>query len=162
MPRATPRTTPPSDLTPRRIEGSLLVVEGFKDAAGTEWRPGDRSSLYRHAVRQAALERPSLFVMEYETRPVDLEWLAELDQEYGQQYQQLKRTHDEAEAARNRALREEFKEQERPDPKDLERRYKKQEAEREERRKQAGEEHERQGIENELAYRHRSGYHFDD
>jgi hypothetical protein len=49
-------------------------------------------------------------------------------------------------------------EQHRPDPKDLERRFKKQEAEREERHKKAREERERLSIEGELADLH-SGFH---
>jgi hypothetical protein len=34
-----------SETEPRRIETSLLVVEGFTDRGGTEWRAGDRAPL---------------------------------------------------------------------------------------------------------------------
>ncbi len=76
----------PTSLTetaaPRQIETTLLVLEQFRDPSGTEWRPGDRAPLLRRAVRQAAFERPELFVMEYETAPLDLDWLRELDLRY--------------------------------------------------------------------------------
>jgi hypothetical protein len=30
-------------MTPRMIESSLVVAEGFTDRAGSEWQPGDRA-----------------------------------------------------------------------------------------------------------------------
>jgi hypothetical protein len=72
---------------PERVETSLLVVEGFRDASGAEWRSGDRAPLQRRSVRLAALERPDLFVMEYATESVDLDWLRALDAKYEASYQ---------------------------------------------------------------------------
>ncbi len=70
--------------------------------------------------------------------------------------EQAKKRRDEREAARERALRDELKAQDTPQP-DLARRYKQQEKERAKRQEQAVEERERQAIERELAYG--SGFH---
>ena len=72
---------------PRRIETSLLVVARFNDSAGTTWEVGDRAPLARRAVRETALLRPELFLVEYETLPLTQDdltgWLAELVAKYG-------------------------------------------------------------------------------
>jgi hypothetical protein len=122
---------------PRRIETSLLVVQGFKDANGFEYVEGDRAPVSSRSVRQAALANPELFVMEFETAPVDLELLRRLDAEHDADYERMKAAKGTAEARREQALRKELKEQQRGDPKDLERRYAKQEREREERERRS-------------------------
>jgi hypothetical protein len=151
--------------TPRRIETSLLVVESFTDQGGTEWRSGDRASLGYRNVRRAAREHPERFRMEFETLPVDLEWLAELDARYDADYQQAKRGREEAEARRQRAIREEFEAQGHGpsrNQRELERRFKRQEAERAEHEKAVREDRERQRLEAELALDLRPGFHFND
>ena len=143
---------------PRRVESTVLVLEQFNDRSGTEWRPGDRAPLHSRAVRQVAMERPELFVMEYETAPVDLDWLRELDLRYEAEYQEAKKLRDEREAGREKALRDEMKAQDAPQP-ELERRYERQEKERAEWEKKAREERERQKLEGELAFQRGSGFH---
>jgi hypothetical protein len=153
------------DMTPRRIESTLLVVEGFKDGSGFEYRSGDRAPLSRRSVRQAALANPELFVMEYETVPVDLPWLRDLDAERDAEFEQMKAARGTAEARREKALRKELEEQERGDPKDLVRRFERQEREREEHKKKLREARERQQLEAEFARDAApliSGFHFDD
>jgi hypothetical protein len=137
-------------VTPQRVESSLLVVAEFKDSGGADWRPGDRAPLARRAVRQAALERPDLFVMEYETADVDVDWLRELDASYTRQYEAIVKRREQEAEARERALRDELREQDRPDDRDLERRFKQQEAEKAERQKRARDKREREQIEREL------------
>jgi hypothetical protein len=155
-----------SDTQPRRIETSLLVLEQFSDPGGTEWRPGDRAPLRYRNVRLAARRRPELFVMEYETTPVDLDLLAELDRRYDAEYEEVKRGRAEAEARRQRALREELEAQDHAPSRgqrDLERRFKQQEKERAEREKAVREDRERERLEKELAFgQGRSGFHFDE
>jgi len=150
---------------PGRIETTLLVVEGFKDRGGVEYRPGDRALLRYRNVRLAAVERPELFVMEYETAPVDQDWLREVDARYEAEYQQAKRGREGAEARRQRALRDEFEAQgsSSSSQKTLERRFERQEKERAEQKKAVQEERDRQRLEAELAtgaLRH--GFHFTD
>jgi hypothetical protein len=144
-------------MTPRRVESSLLVVEDFKDETGAEWRVGDRAPLARRAVRQAATERPELFRVEFETLPFDpaAGWFGEIVTDYERRYAQLKARRDGEEERRQAALRRELKEQDRGQP-DLERRYKRQEKEKEQRIKQARDEHERRRIEMEIEFA--SGY----
>jgi hypothetical protein len=149
---------------PRRIETSLLVVQGFKDANGFEYVEGDRAPVSSRSVRQAALANPELFVMEFETAPVDLELLRRLDAEHDADYERMKAAKGTAEARREQALRKELKEQQRGDPKDLERRYAKQEREREEHEKKIREAREREKLEAELEGGKAllSGFHFED
>jgi hypothetical protein len=97
-----------------RVEISLLVLEAFLDPSGTEWRRGDRAPLHRRAVRQAALERPELFAMEYATEPVDQVWLAELDKRYDAEYEQAKERRGERKAREQQALVDELKAQDAP------------------------------------------------
>jgi predicted RNase H-like nuclease (RuvC/YqgF family) len=138
-------------VTPRRVESSLLVVEDFKDANGYEWRVGDVAPLARSAVRQAARERPGRFRVEHETLPFDpdAEWFRAIVKTHETRYAEAKRQRDEAEERRQKALREELKQQEKGQP-DLERRYKQQEREREKQAQQAREAIEREQIEREL------------
>jgi hypothetical protein len=150
---------------PRRIETTLLVVEAFKDRGGVEYRAGDRALLRHRNVRIAAKERPELFVMEYETAPVDQGWLRDLDAKYEQEYEQAKRARDEAEARRQRDLRAELEAQSTSSrsQKDLERRFERQEKERAEQKKAVQEERDRQRLEAELATGDlRHGFHFTD
>jgi hypothetical protein len=129
----------------------LLVVEGFKDASGVEWREGDRAPLSRRSVRLVALAHPELFVMEYETASADLAWLREFDARNDAEFERQKARRGNPEARRQKALRKELEEQQRGDPKDLESRYKKQEAEREEHKKRLRAARERQQLEDEFA-----------
>jgi hypothetical protein len=150
---------------PRRIKDTLLVVEQFRDPGGTEWRPGDRAPLKYRNIRRAALERPELFVQEFETVPVDREWLVELDRRYDEEYRQAKRAREEAQARQKQALRDEFEAQGHGpsrNQRELERRFKQQEKEREEREKKLREDRERQRLEKEFALDLMPGYHFDD
>jgi hypothetical protein len=138
-------------MTPQRIESTLLVVEDFKDASGYEWRAGDRASLARAAVRQAATERPALFVMEYASEPFDpkADWFTALTETYEARYDARKKAREAKAETSERALREEMKKQQRGQP-ELERRYREQEREKEKRLEQAREHREREGIEREL------------
>ena len=133
------------------------MLEQFNDRSGAEWRPGDRAPLHSRAVRQFAMERPELFVMEYETAPVDQAWLRELDLRYEAEYERAKKRRDEREAGREKALHDELKAQDTPQP-ELERRYERQEQERAEWEK-VREERERQKLEGELAFQRGSGFH---
>ena len=103
--------------------------------------------------------------MEFETQPVDLNWLAELDRRYDADYEQAKRGREEAEARRKREIQEEFEAQGHGPSRaqrDLERRFAKQEKERAEREKAVREDRERQRIEAELALGQlSSGFHYE-
>jgi hypothetical protein len=160
-----PRLAGGDVMPPQRIETSLLVVAPFKDASGVEWREGDRVPVHRRSVRLAALEHPELFVMEYATEPVDMAWLRRLDAERDAEFEQLKAAKGSAEARRQQALRKELEEQERGpslSQKDLERRFKKQEAERAEHEKKIREAREREKLEAEFALDSSltSGFHY--
>jgi hypothetical protein len=137
-------------VTPRRVEDSLLVVEEFTDSSGADWHRGDRAPLARRAVRQAALEHPERFVMEFETADVDEDWLRELDHTYTLRYEDVKRRREAEAENREKALRQELKEQDRPSDRDLERRFKQQETDKAERQKRARDKREREQIEREL------------
>jgi hypothetical protein len=134
-----------------RVETSLLVVEEFTDSSGTEWRRGDRASLARAAVRRAATERPALFRVEFATEPFDpeAEWFTAIVEEAEARYAQAKHRREGEAETREKALREEMREQQRGQP-DLERRYREQEAAKAERLQQARDERERRQIEAEL------------
>jgi hypothetical protein len=144
-------------VSPRRVETTLLVVEEFKDSHGDAWRVGDRAPLARRAVRQAALERPELFAMEFETVEVDMPWLRELDASYEERVEEVKRRRGREAEEREKALRAELKAQDVSQP-ELERRYAAQEREREKRLERARDEHERERIEHEIEYGI-SGFH---
>jgi hypothetical protein len=138
-------------LTPQRIESSLLVVEPFKDASGYEWQAGDRASLARAAVRRAASERPQLFRVEYATEELDpsASWFQAVVEEYEARYAEAKRLRDGAEERRQKALHEELKEQEKGQPA-LEKRYREQERQREQRAQRVRARIEREKVEREL------------
>jgi hypothetical protein len=140
-------------MNPARVETSLLVVEEFTDSSGTEWRSGDRASLARAAVRRAATERPALFRVEYATEPFDpeAEWFTAIVEEAEVRYAQAKHRREGEAESREKALREEMREQQRGQP-DLERRFREQEAAKEERLKQARDEQERRQIEAEIEF----------
>jgi hypothetical protein len=145
------------------IETSLLVVAAFTDRGGREYLPGDRALLQHRNVRLAALELPQHFVMEYETAEVDVEWLRKLDPRYEAEYEQAKRAREAEKAGRQQALRNELEEQEKRDPRDLARRFKRQEQEREQAKKTIREDAERHALERDLALANqRSGFHYDD
>jgi hypothetical protein len=141
------------------IETTLLVVEGYRDSSGFDWKPGDRAPLARRAVREAAAANPEWFVVEFGTEPFDpaADWFRQLGETYEQRYEKVKRHRDGAEQRRQQALRAEMKAQDEPQP-DLERRYAKQEKERAEARQRARDARERQQIEAELEIG-RIGFH---
>ncbi len=149
-------------MAPRKIEDSLLVVEGFKDGK-VEYRPGDRALLRHRSIRLVAFEHPDWFVVEYETAPVDLDRLREVHADHEADYEAVMRTRGEHKKAQERALREELRLQDEPQP-DLEKRLKKQEEADERRKKELRDQAERATVEAEIAYagaqRH-SGFHFD-
>jgi hypothetical protein len=138
---------------PERVEASLLVVEDFTDANGYEWRVGDRASLARSAVRRAAVETPELFRVEWGTEPLDpeAEWFRAIVETHEARYEERKAAHEAEASNREKALQEELKAQKRGQP-DLERRYREQEREREERVQRARKALERERIERELEH----------
>lgn len=142
---------------PRLVEDTLLVVAPF-ESAGVEYLAGDRVPTRHRAIRRIAAASPQLFAMEYGSEPLDLEWLASIEAEAEGRFKAVKRQR-EAEK-RERALRQEFKEQDAPQP-ELERRFKEQEDERKRREQEAGEE--REEVEKEIAlvgYGYQSGFNF--
>jgi hypothetical protein len=148
---------------PRRIETSLVVAEAFTDREGNQWKRGDRAPLARRAIREAAMQNPGWFRIEYET--VELtsreEWLAAIDERYEARYRQAKHHRDSAQVQEQAALRAEMKDQERGQP-DLERRWKQQQKDREAREKARRADHERRQIENELELGALpGGFHYD-
>ena len=127
------------------IEHTLLVVEAFK-SEGVEYRAGDRVPLRQRRIRRVALERPEFFRQEYATVPVDVARLAELDRAYDDAYDEALRIHGTAESRRKEAERAELEAQERakPDQRELELRFEKQEAERRAREAKVGEDRKRE------------------
>jgi hypothetical protein len=126
----------------------LLVVEGFRDSAGMEWRPGDRAPLARRAVREAAARNPDWFMVEFSTEPLDpaADWFRELAAQHERRYEELKLLREGAEERRQQALREEMAQQNIPQP-ELERRFKQQEKERAEQQERMLEQRQRDQIE---------------
>jgi hypothetical protein len=145
---------------PRLIEDTILVIESFKQD-GVEYLAGDRVPTRHRAIRRIAAASPHLFAMEYSTEPLDLEWLASIEADAEGRYEDVKRLREAKKGQRERALREELKSQDLPQP-ELERRFKKQEAERRKREEQAREERERKDIEREIEFTGdlRSGFNF--
>jgi hypothetical protein len=143
MPRANGKGAPP-----QRIEDTLLVVQPFRAGDGKEYLPCDRHSMHTHRLRSIALQNPELFVMEYETAPVDMTWLTDLDRQYDEQYAEFKHVQGTKKERQEKALRAEFEAQNRDEPsqRELERRYKRQEAEREKRLEQVREAQEREAM----------------
>jgi hypothetical protein len=146
---------------PELITETLLVVAPFKDR-GTEYLRGDRVPVRHLHIRQIAREQPELFAMEYAAEPLDLKWLARVEEDFEEQYRAVKHAREEEKARRKRALREEFESQDRPQP-ELERRFAKQEADDRKREKEAREEREREAVERDIALigdEFRSGFNF--
>jgi hypothetical protein len=141
------------DVTPARVETSLLVVQGFRDGSGFQWRAGDRAPLARRDVREAAAANPQWFVVEFSTEPFDpaADWFRQIGETYEARYAEAKRERDGAAERRQQELREELKQQEKGQP-NLERRYQKQEKERAEWRERVREQRERETIERQLEY----------
>lgn len=136
---------------PERIEDTLLVVAAFKHE-GTEYLAGDRLPIQHRWVRRLASAQPELFVMEFATEPVDQVWLAGLEPAFEERYEAALRARNGRKERQERALRAELEEQNRGQP-DLERRFKKQEAERRRREEEKRAEREREAIEQNLAAR---------
>jgi hypothetical protein len=145
---------------PQLVTDTLLVVESFEQN-GVEYRAGDRVPTRHRAIRRIAAQRPELFAMEVATEPLDLEWLASIEADAEGRYEAVKRLREAEKVQRDRALREELKSQDLPQP-ELERRFKKQEAERRRREEEAREEREREELEREIAFTDdlRSGFNF--
>jgi hypothetical protein len=136
---------------PELITDTLLVVERFKHG-GDEYERGDRLPAHHRWVRRVAREDPELFAVEYAPEPVDLSWLAGLEDD-----SELRYRNREAEKARQeRARRDELEAQDAPQP-ELERRDAKQEAERKKRDEQAREDVEREKLERRIELT--AGYH---
>jgi hypothetical protein len=145
---------------PEKITDTLLVVETFK-SDGVEYLAGDCLPTRHRAIRRIAAASPHLFAMEYGTEPLDLEWLASIEAEAEERYEDAKRLREAEKGQRERALRDELKEQERGQP-ELEKRYRRQQDEQKKREQQVREEREREALEREIAFTSdlRSGFNF--
>ena len=145
----------------QRIEDTLLVVAPFQGQNGTQYLPGDRLPIRHRWVRRLAAEHPEFFVMEFATEPLDLRWLASIEADAEERYEAVKRLREAEKGQRERALRQELKEQEAPQPV-LERRFRQQENERARREREAREEREREELESriEIAGDLRSGFNW--
>jgi hypothetical protein len=145
---------------PQLVEDTILVIQSFKHD-GTEYLAGDRVPTRHRAIRRLAAQMPELFAMEYSTEPLDLEWLASIEAEAEGRYKAVKRLREAEKGQRERALRDELKSQDRPQP-ELERRFKRQEDERKKREQEVLEEREREELEREIAFTSdlRSGFNF--
>jgi hypothetical protein len=161
--RASEDSAPAGGVTAHRIVTSLLVVQGFRDAAsGIDYRPGDRAQLRHRSIRLAALAQPELFAAEFATEPVDLVWLADLHQRAEEQYLQAKLTHEGLRQRKEREEREELEEGKarKRDSDKLERRYAQEQERREEKEREQRELRERQALEATLDLE--SGFHYAD
>jgi hypothetical protein len=134
---------------PELVRDTLLVVQSFK-SDGVEYLVGDHVPTRHRAIRRVAAAHPEWFRMEYETAEVDLAWLAEVEAEAEERYEAVQRLKKAEEGRRERALREELKEQDMPQP-ELERRFKEQEQERKRREQEVSEEREREALEAQTA-----------
>jgi hypothetical protein len=141
---------------PELITDTLLVVERFKHG-GEEYERGDRLPVRHRWVRRVVAEHPDWFRAEYAPEDVDLHWLASLEDDAEERYKAVLRAREEGKARHERAQRAELEEQNASQP-DLERRYRKQEADREREREKAREEREREKVEQ--AVELLGGYHF--
>jgi hypothetical protein len=150
---------------PEPITETLLVTVPFRDR-GVDYLPGDRVPVRHRAIRRIAALHPSWFAMEFAPEDLDLEWLADIEEEAEEKYKVQKRLAEEAKARQKRAIRHELDAQDQPRPGelDLERRFKKQEAEEKKRKEKLREEREREAVENQVALtsNYLSGFHFDD
>ena len=150
---------------PELITETLLVTVPFKDR-GVDYVVGDRVPVRHRAIRRLAAQHPSWFAMEFAPEDLDLEWLADIEEEAEENYKVQKRLAEEAKARQKRAIRHELDAQDQPRPGelDLERRFKKQEAEEKKRKEKMREEREREAVESQvtLTGNYLSGFHFDD
>jgi hypothetical protein len=150
---------------PELITETLLVTVPFKDR-GVDYVVGDRVPVRHRAIRRLAAQHPSWFAMEFAPEDLDLEWLADIEEEAEEKYKVQKRLGEEAKARQKRAIRHELDAQDQPRPGelDLERRFKKQEAEEKKRKEKMREEREREAVESQvtLTGNYLSGFHFDD
>src|SRR5687768_1534552 len=128
---------------PELITETLLVTAAFKHD-GVEFFRGDRVPARHRSIRRIAAASPHLFAMEYAPEDLDLEWLASLEVEAEEKYRMVKQAHEAEKEKKKRALREELKAQDRPQP-ELERRFRKQQEE-EKRKQQVREEREREEL----------------
>jgi hypothetical protein len=133
---------------PELITDTLLVIENFTHD-GVRYVAGDRVPTRHRAIRRIAASSPQFFAMEYSTEPLDLHWLASLEAEAEERYEAVKRLREAEKGQRERALRQELKDQERGQP-ELERRFKEQEKARKRREREAREERERDALEQQV------------
>jgi hypothetical protein len=136
-----------------RIEGTLLVTEGFKDdATGATYQAGDRAPLHYRSVRQHALEHPEAFRVEFATEPLDLDWLREIHEIHEANYV---RTRQSMAAREGEAMRAEWAAQEESKRRSgsLEKRYREQEKRDKERLAAMKDELERQRYERLVMHR---------
>ena len=95
--------------------------------------------------------------MGFAPEPVDLEWVASIEDDSEERYKALLRAREAEKARQAQALRDELKAQDAPQP-ELERRFKKQEAERKKREEQMREEREREKLERRIELT--GGFHY--
>jgi hypothetical protein len=137
-------------MPPELVIDTLLVVEPFRSGE-VDYRAGDRVPTRHRAIRRIAAAHPEWFRMEYATAELDLKWFASLEAGFEEKYQAAKRARDGQEERRERALRQEMKEQDAPQP-ELERRFKHQEEERKRHEQEAREEREREALESRIEF----------
>lgn len=133
---------------PELITEALLVDTPFVHA-GEQYELGDRLPVRHRWVRRVAREHPEWFRMEFAPEDVDLRWLDSIDEESEARYHAVLAARETKKARRERVLREELKEQERPQP-ELERRLAKQEAEKRKQEERVREERKRAEIEQKI------------
>jgi hypothetical protein len=133
---------------PELVTDTLLVIENFKHD-GVAFRAGDRVPTRHRVIRRIAALRPQFFAQEYASEPLDLDWLATLEAEAEERYEAVKRLKEAEKGQRERAVRDELKEQERGQP-ELERRFREQEKERKRREQQIRDEREREALESQV------------
>jgi hypothetical protein len=141
---------------PELITDSLLVAERFRHG-GMDYERGDRLAVRHRWVRRVARDNPEWFRLEYAPEDIDLAWLDSIEGDYEERYQAVLRAREEEKKRRERALVEEYRTQERPQP-EMEKAFKKQEAEDQKRKERVREEREREIVEREIELR--SGFHF--
>jgi hypothetical protein len=118
---------------------------------------GDRLPLRHRWVRRVVAEQPELFRMEFAPEPVDLEWVASIEDDAEERYRAVLAAREAEKARQERARRDELKAQDAPQP-DLEGRFKKQEAERKKKEEQAREDVERERLEQRVELT--GGFHY--
>lgn len=143
---------------PELITETLLVTAAFKHD-GVDYFRGDRVPVRHRAIRRIAAASPHLFAMEYAPEDLDLEWLAAIELEAEERYRTAKQASEAEKERQKRALREELKAQDRPQP-ELERRFRKQQEEEEKRKQQVREERDREEIERRIDLVGGSGFNY--